>query len=317
MTEPIPVDETNFARAESDRMFAAILRDAGAVNRWFANRTPTPIDHQPVIRQNRDTLYSGAIVDVRGGATFTLPDAGDRYLSLMLVNEDHYVQQIIHEAGTHHVTAEEMGTPYVLAAVRILVDPEDPADVAEVNRLQDAITVDAPSAEPFVLPDYDPASLDAVRADLLQRAAAIGGFTRAFGRKEDVDPERHLLGSAAGWGGLPDAEATYLNVNPDLPVGAYRLVVRDVPVDAFWSISLYGPDGYFHQNDRDAYSVNDITATKEPDGSVIVHFGGCDDDRPNCLPIMDGWNYLVRLYRPRSEILDGSWTFPSVEAISE
>jgi hypothetical protein len=36
-------------------------------------------------------------------------------------------------------------------------------------------------------------------------------------------------------------------------------------------------------------------------------------DRPNCLPIMDGWNYIVRLYRPRSEILDGTWSFPTIE----
>ena len=33
------------------------------------------------------------------------------------------------------------------------------------------------------------------------------------------------------------------------------------------------------------------------------------------IPIMDGWNYVVRLYRPRAEILDGSWTFPSIERI--
>ena len=29
---------------------------------------------------------------------------------------------------------------------------------------------------------------------------------------------------------------------------------------------------------------------------------------------MDGWNYTVRLYRPRPEVLDGSWTFPGLEA---
>ena len=42
----------------------------------------------------------------------------------------------------------------------------------------------------------------------------------------------------------------------------------------------------------------------------------CADDRVNCLPIMDGWNYIVRLYQPREEILDGSWVFPTVEAIN-
>ena len=62
---------------------------------------------------------------------------------------------------------------------------------------------------------------------------------------------------------------------------------------------------------RGAYSVNNLTATPNADGSVTVHFGG-DDDRPNLIPIMDGWNYTVRLYRPRAEVLDGSWTFPAV-----
>ena len=44
-----------------------------------------------------------------------------------------------------------------------------------------------------------------------------------------------------------------------------------------------------------------------------VHFGGCTDGRPNCLPILDGWNYTIRLYRPRPEVLEGSWTFPAIE----
>jgi hypothetical protein len=70
--------------------------------------------------------------------------------------------------------------------------------------------------------------------------------------------------------------------------------------------------GFFEPNDRDAYSVNNITAAPGQDGSVTVHFGGCDDGRPNCLPIMDGWNYLVRLYRPRAEILNRTWTFPAI-----
>ena len=81
----------------------------------------------------------------------------------------------------------------------------------------------------------------------------------------------------------------------------------------FWSISVYNVDGFFQANDRHAYSINNITAKPNEDGSVTVHLGGCSDDRPNCLPITDGWNYTVRLYRPRAELLDGSWTFPALE----
>jgi hypothetical protein len=84
-----------------------------------------------------------------------------------------------------------------------------------------------------------------------------------------------------------------------------------VPVDAFWS-SLYNPAGYFEPNDRDANGVNSATETPNTDGSITVNFGG-DHDEPNSLPIMDGWNYLVRLYQPHPEVINGSWTFPSVE----
>jgi hypothetical protein len=73
------VNVDNFGRAETNRMFAAILADSGGVNRWMHNRGPTSLDHQPVIRMNRDTLYSGAIVNITGGATLTIPDSGGRY----------------------------------------------------------------------------------------------------------------------------------------------------------------------------------------------------------------------------------------------
>ena len=62
--------------------------------------------------------------------------------------------------------------------------------------------------------------------------------------------------------------------------------------------------------------MNNLTAQKSPDGSVTVQFGGCDGKVPNCLPITPGWNYLVRLYRPREEILGGTWKFPEAAAQS-
>jgi hypothetical protein len=120
------VNIDNFVRAETDRMFAAILHDAGGVNQWVYMRKPTPADHQPVIRQNRDTLYSASVIDISKGATVTLPDGGGRYLSLMVVNQDHYINTVLHTPGEHKLTTAEFGTPYVMAAVRVLIDPADP-----------------------------------------------------------------------------------------------------------------------------------------------------------------------------------------------
>jgi hypothetical protein len=310
----VTVNVENFTRAETDRMFGGLQAEAGGVNRLHHSRAPVPLDHQTVIRMNRDTLYSLAVVDISQGATLTIPDADGRYTSVMVINQDHYVNRVFHDAGDYELTTAEFGSPYVAVGVRILLDPANPDDVAAVNALQDQFQLSANSAEPFSAPDYDEASLNATRQALLELARGLSGYDHAFGTKEAVDPVRHLLGTAAGWGGLPEQEAFYENVDLGLPVGEYQLTVRDVPVDAFWSISLYNADGFFEPNDRNANSVNSITASPNDDGSITVSFGGCGGDRPNCLPIMEGWNYIVRLYQPHAEILDGSWKFPSVEA---
>jgi len=303
----------NFTRAETDRMFGALIRDAGGVNRLTHSREPTPLDRQPVIRMNRDTLYSFAVVDLAAGATLTVPDSGDRYVSVMIVNQDHYVNRIYHDAGTHHLTADDFGTRYVAAAIRILTNPNDPEDIAAVARLQDQFRVEAQSAQPFQPTDYDTASLDATRNAILELAKHVADFGGAFGSKSEVDPVKHLIGTAAGWGGLPASEALYVNVDPRLPVGRYRLHVGDVPVDGFWSISIYNADGYF-PNTTQPVSINNITAMRNADDSITIHFGDWIDATPNRLPIGEGWNYLIRLYQPHAEILDGSWIFPAVQA---
>jgi hypothetical protein len=57
----------------------------------------------------------------------------------------------------------------------------------------------------------------------------------------------------------------------------HKLTIKgEVPVDGFWSITVYGADGYLHKNDQDSYSFNNVTAKKDADGSVTIQFGGCD-----------------------------------------
>jgi hypothetical protein len=78
---PIKVNADNFARAETDRMFADLQRKAGGINRFAHNREPASADNQAVIRLNRDTPYSYGVVDITRGATVTVPEHGERYVS--------------------------------------------------------------------------------------------------------------------------------------------------------------------------------------------------------------------------------------------
>ena len=306
----LTVNVDNFVRAETARMFADLQRDAGGVNVLSHNRTPTPVERQTVVRMNRDTLYSFAVVDVSAGATLTIPEHGERYVSAMVVDEDHYVTQVLHEPGVHDLAADGERSPHVLLAVRVLVDPTDAADVAAVAELQDRFALEARSHEPFAAPDLDTASLDRTRGALAVLATGLTGFDRMFGRRDQVDPVRHLIGTAVGWGGLPTSEAVYVGIEPRLPVGRYELTVGEVPVDGFWSISVYDADGFFEPNDVGSYSVNSVTAARDGDGTITVRFGDHGAGARNCIPITEGWNYLVRLYRPRAEVLDGRWQFP-------
>jgi len=304
------VDRGNFVRAETNRMFADLLATSPGLNQWEHDRDLAPIDHQTVIRMNRDTLYSIAIVDISLGATVTVPDAGDRYQSLMVVNQDHYINRIIHQPGSYELTVEEFDTPYVALAVRVLVNADDPDDLKAVHKIQDGFDLTASSAEPFVMPDYDQPSFTATREALLEQARTdLSGSRGMFGTKNEVDPTAHLLGTAAGWGGLPEHEAFYVVKDPNLPVGSYQALLADVPVEAFWSVTVYNHEGFLEPNTVGKYSVNSVTGTRNDDGSITVRLGG-DESLPNCLPLMDGWNYALRLYQPRPEVLDGSWIPP-------
>lgn len=317
---PIPVTLDNFVRAESDMYIASAFKEGG-LGKFHHRREPASLDRQIVIRLNRDTLYSSGVFDLDAGPVgITMPDSGKRFMSLQVVNQDHYVPVVYYGAGEHEITRENAGTRYVAVAVRTLVDPADPKDVAEVHALQDAIKVEQPGGPgSFAVPDWDAASQKDIRDALLKLNDHMGGFNHAFGRKEDVDPVRHLVGTAAGWGGNPDRDATYLSVTPDRNDGetVYRLAVKDVPVDAFWSVTVYDEKGYLQKNAENAYSLNNITAKKDAGGGVDIQFGGCDGAVQNCLPIMKGWNYTVRLYRPQQAILDGSWKFPEAQPISD
>ena len=311
---PIPVTVDNFVRAESDLYFQGIAKDNGFA-KFNHLREPSPLDNQTVIRLNRDTLYSSAVFDLDAGpVTITLPNAGKRFMSMQVINQDHYTPMVVYKSGTYTLNKQNVGTRYVVVAIRIFVDPNQKTDVKTVTQLQDNIKVSQPNGPgKLEFPQWDQASQKTTRDHLLGLNASLPDTNYMFGKKEEIKPVRHLIGSAAAWGGNPQRDATYLNGYPAKNDGktVHTITVpKNVPVDGFWSITVYDKDGYFKQNELNSYSLNNITAKASSDGSYKIQFGGCTKTTVNCLPITDGWNYLVRLYQPQESILNGTWKFP-------
>jgi len=317
--DPIPVNVSNFARAETD-MYLSRFVARGGFGKFDHNRTPAPIDKQDVVRMNRDTLYSAAVFDLDAApVTITLPDAGKRFMSLLLINEDHYVIDTVYVPTSVTITREQAGTRYFVALVRTFVNADDPADVKVANAAQDAIRIEQAKTGTFEVPQWDPVTLKKAR-EALQALFALEGIKEPrFGRKDEVEPISWLVSTAAGWGGNPQRDAMYLPFFPKNSDGkaAYTVKVKDVPVDGFWSITMYDAKGFMFENEQKAYSLNNVTAKADADGAVSIQFGGDPKTDGNFLPIAPGWNYLVRLYRPRKEILDGTWKFPEAAPLEK
>jgi hypothetical protein len=181
---PVPVAVDNFTRAVTDHYFKKRV-ELGCFGQFCHDREPTPIDRQPIIRMNRDTPYSAAIFDLTAPVTIVKPDTKGRFQSILVINEDHYLQRAIYEPGTYTFTREEMGTRYIQVVVRTFVSPNDPKDIAELHQAQDGLKVSQASRGSFEVPNWDQARLE-LHGPPLPAAAA--------------DPRRHLEvpGSPAG-----------------------------------------------------------------------------------------------------------------------
>lgn len=313
--EPTKVTAFNYVRAESDHQMAEYSGRTGGVGKLSHLRDPWSVepDKQPTIRGNRDTLYSFVVFDLTTPVTITKPKAPDgRFQSMMMVNQDGYTPPTTSKPGTYKITQDEIGTRYVWVAFRTFADPNDPADMKAAHALQDGIKVEQEDPGKLELPNWDKESLLKVRGLLNELGnLSITDFKGYFGTKEQVTPVKHLLGAAYGWGGNPEKAAMYAQVTPEKNDGKtpYVLNVKDVPVDGFWSVSVYNKDGFFQKNKYNAYTFNNKTAKPNDDGSFTIHFGG-DPKAINFLPLTEGWNYTVRMYQPRQEIIDGKWKFP-------
>jgi len=244
----------------------------GAFGTFTHQRELPDVHHQTVVRMSRDTLCSAGVFDLESGAvTVRLPDPQGRFMSLLAINGKHQPLAAFHDSQPHRITRKDAGTRHLYLIARTYIDPSSPADLQVVHALQDGIRARQEGAERF---------------------------------------ERS--GAPRDWRGHPVRDVVSIEIQPPANDGrtVHRMTVRDVPVDGFWSVSVYNRDGFFEPNPRGAYSLDSLVARRDSSGACVIQFGGCAEGVENCLPITPGWNYVVRLYWPRPEVLDGRWSFP-------
>ena len=142
---------------------------------------------------------------------------------------------------------------------------------------------------------------------------------------DDLYRARVALG---GLGALPSEEAVYLSAGEDADGReldgrtTYRLrIPARVPMDGFWSLSLYeiAPDGrlFFTDNPIGRYAIGNRTSglLREPDGSIVVSIQRDPPSRrENWLPTPSGpFRLTFRAYLPRPELRSGRFRLPPVE----
>jgi hypothetical protein len=135
----------------------------------------------------------------------------------------------------------------------------------------------------------------------------------------------------AGLGALPIEEATYLTAVSDAAgqpldgAHSYRLhVPADVPVDGFWSVTMYAreADGrtYLVANPIDRYSIGNRTPglKRNGDGSIDLILGSAAPaaGTSNWLPTPAGsFRVSFRAYLPRAPFVRGTFVMPAIERV--
>ncbi|MFM8322202.1 MAG: DUF1254 domain-containing protein [Chloroflexota bacterium] len=304
------VTPETYIRAETDRQFVLVAQMSGGVNRLLHLRRPTPLDKQNIVRMNRDTLYSMAVVDTSQGATITVPEIpGGRYASVQLIDNDHYCPGVIYHSGTHALPRD---TRYLGIGVRIQVfNPNDAQEVALVNQVQDQFILQANCAEPLPELGWDLQSLKELTEQYEIESAKFSSWKGMMGERGQVDENIRHIAAAAAWGLFPEWDATYLNYSGNHDYGICHKATYQVPENnAFWSITLYGKDGFMKSDNN---IINSSNVKLNSDGTFTVYFGSLEScgDAPNRLDTSEGWNFLMRIYRPGPSVLDQTYQLPA------
>lgn len=221
---------------------------------------------------------------------------------------------------------------------------EVPADARFFDELDDAIAANPPYLPADVdlfarwrraRPRVPVEVLERVAREAVARTAPQFHASRPGGWRVDLatgtygsDIERRARVARVGWAANVPEESVYGFAGTDaagVPLdgrGHYRITFPPgdtPPVDAFWSLSVYGADMFFAEHPSGRYSIGDRTPdlTYDAGGALVIDLAHArPSGAANWLPVPNGpFVLMLRLYLPGPRVLDGTYPWPPIERL--
>jgi len=323
--------------------------DPAKLNAWVMGSEPALVKagEDVVVRQNNDTYYTGAFLELENGPVVlgSSAPAEDRFSSFQLMDDRNAnYRNVIRPQGEYTLyfgeqpeqirgEAIEVPSRFSIVIVRVEVkDKDDPEDVAGAQAVFNGITITGKQPSEFPSLDLLSGYPDDVTAEANRRmdeAIATVSFTDTIvgpGQEpgRDVPFLSHAGGTKFGWGGPHPSHSAYEGIFFDKngdelrgSHGTYAVTTEEPRVDAFWSITVYDTDrgGFLHPNDDDRYHINNTGAVRNDNGTVTFTFKqDCESSDLNCLEVPAGrFDVTPRYYLPHEEIITGDWTLAKIE----
>ena len=309
-----------YIQSETRAFFADFIGRSG-LNKFFHFPGLSSAEDKWVVSPNNDTVYSVAIVNATEGFTVSMPETGDRFISIQIIDENHMTPFYLYGGGERKFSADQFETDYVVVGIRTGTDASD----ADVKYILEELhpkyqIVGAKEEDKMVRPDIE--TMKKVRVPLIKQYDTLPDTFGTMQKKtSDVDDwEKFTYVTAGAWGLSAEENAMY---KPYAKTGVkggdcYKATYQKVPAEAFFSITAYGPDKYLMSNDYNVVSTNQGLKSNE-DGSFTVSFGGmnCKDLAPNFLYTpKDNWAFLMRAYKPDVAKFK-EYTLPEIKKVDE
>jgi hypothetical protein len=309
-----------FIQAES-RAFLGDFIDRNGINKWFHFTNLANKDDKWVVSPNNDTIYSIVTVNASKGFKLVVPKVEkNRFVSIHIVDENHMSPFYLYGGGEYTFTADQFESDFVAVGIRMGTDGTA-ADVKHIveNLQPKYLIVGAEDNANIIRPD--------LKKMVKVRTAMISEYDKldnTFGAMVEhtskvTDWEKFTYVTAGAWGLSPDHTAMYAPYTLEGVKGnkCYTAIYPAVPVDAFFSITVYGQDKFL-MADHDNIVSSNQKAIVNKDGSFTVIYGDmdCKVEGKNFLYTPeDNWSFLMRAYKPDVEAFK-KYKLPEIQPLA-